>query len=252
MNRSLVIYLIPVLLCAAYFGCDAPQQKKNIDQNKQVEEKQSDASPGESVADSKDSKSPEQTAEKVDSETWRSLFDGKTLDGWETIEFGGEGDVKIVDGTLHMYAGDPQTGICIDDGSGLPNTNYEIAFEAMKLEGSDFFALITFPVNDSFCSMVVGGWGGSLVGLSNLDDQDASGNDTRLMKKFEKDRWYEIRVKVFPDRIVGWIDDEKLIDKSIEGVKVSIRGDVSVTTPLGITNFMTSSAIRNIKLRQLE
>ena len=89
------------------------------------------------------------------------------------------------------------------------------------------------------------------MGLSNLDGQDASSNHTRVMRKFEKDRWYAIRIQVLPDRITAWIDDEKLVDESIEGVEVSIRGDIIGTTPLGITSFQTYSSIRNIKLRKM-
>ena len=229
-------------------GCDSPPDKEKdmeLQQSEAMNDRTASKNEYEIVS------GPREPANLLNADA-RSLFDGKTLDGWETIEFGGEGDVKIVDGSIHMYAGDPLTGICITDDSELPNSNYEVTLDAMKLEGSDFFAAVTFPVKDSFCTMVVGGWGGGLVGLSNLDDQDASSNDTKLMKKFEKDRWYAIRIQVLPDRIVAWIDDEKLIDKSIEGVKVSIRGDVEVTTPLGIFNFLTSSAYRNIKLRHLE
>jgi hypothetical protein len=122
----------------------------------------------------------------------------------------------------------------------------------MKLEGSDFFCAITFPVNDTFCTMVVGGWGGNLVGLSNLDGRDASENGTKVTRKFAKNQWYAIRIQVLPDRITAWIDDEKLIDESIVDREVSIRNDVVTTTPLGITNFITVSSLRNIKIRKLD
>jgi len=122
----------------------------------------------------------------------------------------------------------------------------------MKVDGVDFFAAITFPVNDTFCTFVVGGWGGTLVGLSNLDGQDASENETKLRKKFAPSKWYSIRIRVQPEHITAWIDDEKLVDQSIKGVEVSIRNDVIATTPLGITNFITTSQIRDIKIRKLE
>jgi len=60
----------------------------------------------------------------------------------------------------------------------FPKSGYEIRFEAARLEGNDFFAGITFPVKDSFCSWINGGWGGTVVGLSSLDGDDASENDT--------------------------------------------------------------------------
>ena len=189
---------------------------------------------------------------KDEDKKWKSLFDGKTLENWEEIQFGGEGEIEITNGAIHMESGDPLTGIRVVEDLPLPKTNYEIAFEGIKYEGDDFFAALTFPVADSFCTLVVGGWGGTLVGLSNLNDEDASENDTNLRRKFEADQWYRIRVRVVPDKITAWIDDEKLIDESIKGVKVSIRNDVIATTPLGITSFMTVSGIRNIRILSLE
>ena len=183
---------------------------------------------------------------------WRSLFDGKTLENWEEIQFGGEGEIEITEGAIHMESGDPLTGIRVVEDLPLPKTNYELAFESIKYEGDDFFAAATFPVGDSFCTLVVGGWGGTLVGLSNLDGEDASENATKQRRKFEPNQWYAIRVRVVPDKITAWIDDEKVIDQSIKGVKVSIRNDVIATTPLGITSFMTVSGLRNIRILSLD
>ena len=181
-----------------------------------------------------------------------SLFDGKTLNGWESIEFGGEGDIMVADGEIQMMPGDPLTGICILDDVELPAENYEISLKGVKRDGHDFFCGITFPVKDNFCTLILGGWGGSLVGLSNLDGRDASENGTKVTHKFEKNRWYSVRVNVLPNRIKVWVDDEKLIDESIEGREVSIRNDVISTTPLGITNFQTESAFKDIQIRKLE
>ena len=180
------------------------------------------------------------------------MFDGETLNGWEKIDFGGEGEIDVLDGQIVLQSGDPLTGICVTEDVLIPKANYEVSLDGKKIGGSDFFCALTFPVNDSHCTLVVGGWGGTLVGLSNLDGLDASQNDTKLNKKFEKDRWYAIKAKVLKDRITVWIDDEQVIDKSIDGVEVGIRSDVITTTPLGITTFITTSAIRDIKIRRLD
>ena len=34
----------------------------------------------------------------------------------------------------------------------FPKSEYEIRFEAARLEGQDFFASMIFPVNDAYCS----------------------------------------------------------------------------------------------------
>jgi len=259
MHRSIVVRLILIFFCGAtamQFGCDSPaepkQLSKNSDQglvesiqNQQDVEVPSDADP----------KTVDQAATvkaRANDESTTQLFDGKSLDGWEVIEFGGEGDVEVVDGVIQMFSGDPLTGICVTEDVELPQANYEVSLEGMKLEGSDFFCAVTFPVNDSFCTLVVGGWGGSLVGLSNLDGRDASDNGTKVTRKFNRNQWYTVRIQVLPDRITAWIDDEKLIDESILDREVSIRNDVIATTPLGITNFITSSSLRDIKIRKLD
>src|SRR5258706_6796798 len=94
---------------------------------------------------------------------WQPLFDGKTLTSGQSTKFIGEGAVKVENGQIILEAGRNLTGITWA-GPDLPATNYEIALEAMRVEGHDFFAGVTFPVADSFCSLILGGWGGTVVG----------------------------------------------------------------------------------------
>ena len=77
----------------------------------------------------------------------------------------------------------------------FPKTNYEIRFEATRIKGGDFFASLTFPVGESHCTWVTGGWGGDIVGLSSLDGWDASDNETRTYYTFETSRWYAFRLQ---------------------------------------------------------
>jgi hypothetical protein len=56
-------------------------------------------------------------------------------------------------------------------------------------------------VKDSFCSWINGGWDGTVVGLSNLDGNDASENDTSTIRDFVKGRWYAFRLAVTESRI---------------------------------------------------
>ena len=42
---------------------------------------------------------------------WKSLFDGKTLKGWKSTNFGGEAEVTVEDGTIVMDRGSNMTGI---------------------------------------------------------------------------------------------------------------------------------------------
>ena len=179
-----------------------------------------------------------------------SLFDGQSLAGWEVTNFGGEGECHAADGVLTIEMGYPLSGVT-SDLTDLPKGNYEISLDAKRVDGIDFFCGLTFPVNESHCTLIVGGWAGTVVGLSCIDGQDAARNETRTVRKFELDRWYAIKVQFVDDRIRCWIDDEKLIDISIAGREISVRAETLITRPLGICTFETTAAFRNIELRKL-
>lgn len=180
-----------------------------------------------------------------------SLFDGKTLDGWKVTDYGARGEVKVKDGQIIIDAGDPLTGITLA-GEPPARQNYEISLEAMKLDGDDFFCALTVPVDKSACTLVVGGWGGSLVGVSNIDEMDASENFTTQFRKFVSNRWYKIRLRVTAKKLEAWVDDEQLVNADIEGKKISMRlGEIEMSQPLGIATFRTRSALRDIKFRTL-
>ena len=53
-------------------------------------------------------------------------------------------------------------------GEELPKVNYELMWEAKKEMGSDFFASVAFPFGENHATLIVGGWGGALVGGSHL------------------------------------------------------------------------------------
>ena len=132
----------------------------------------------------------------------------------------------------------------------LPKINYEIELDAMKLEGSDFFCGLTIPYSNSFFSLIVGGWGGGIVGISNLNGADASENDTTRNLYFERNRWFHIRVRVTPEKIEAWIDQDKVVDLEIDGRRISMRGgDIERSIPLGIATWQTSAVVKNIRLK---
>ena len=181
---------------------------------------------------------------------WKPLFDGKTLSNWKPTEFGGEGAVRVRSGTIVLDRGSNMTGITWTGGP-LPKTNYEISLEAMRLSGSDFFCGLTFPVGDSHCSFIVGGWGGGVVGLSSIDGRDASENETTQVMDFTDNRWYRVLVRVTPARIQSWIDNEEMVDVAIGGRRIGIRWEVELSRPLGVATWLTSAALRDIKLREI-
>ena len=178
----------------------------------------------------------------------RALFDGWSLAGWKVTDFKQGGRVEVRNGLLVFFKGDNFVGVnCTSE---IPRTDYEITLEAMRVAGDDFFCGLTFPVSDSFCSLIVGGWGGGVVGLSNLDGADASENETTKFVTFEKGRWYRIRLRVTEQKIEAWIEQKKVIDVNIVGRKVSLRfGEIEESKPLGLASWSTTAAFRRIKLR---
>jgi len=178
------------------------------------------------------------------------LFDGETLGHWESTDFGGKGDVYVFDNAIYMAMGNSATGITWQ--GPLIRMNYELSLEAMRDDGFDFFCGLTFPVGESHCSLILGGWGGNLVGLSSIDGYDASNNETTQFISFENFTWYHIRLRVTSDRIIVWLDDEEIINVVTTGRTVSTRPEVHLSRPLGITTWNTIGALRNIYMRQLE
>jgi hypothetical protein len=183
-------------------------------------------------------------------QAWRPLFDGKTLTNWQSTKFVGEGAVKVENGQIILEAGRDLTGITWI-GPELPTTDYEIALQAMRVDGSDFFAGVTFPVADSFCSLILGGWGGSVVGLSSINGMDASENETSQSVRFESGRWYSIRIRVTPAAIEAWLDERQIINQSLKGNKISTRFEVEPSQPLGVASWRTKAALRDVRLRRL-
>ncbi|NMC21511.1 MAG: DUF1080 domain-containing protein [Thermogutta sp.] len=189
-------------------------------------------------------------AKKPSPYEWRDLFDGKALDDWKAPQFGGEGQVRVQDGAIVLERGDTMTGITYT-GKDLPKTNYEIEWVAKRTDGIDFFATLTFPVGESFCSLVTGGWGGTVVGLSSINFYDASDNETTQFKVFKDNQWYKFRVRVTDVKIEAWIDGEKVVDFVIGKNKLSTRFEVELCKPLGFSSWCSTGVIKSVRLRQL-
>ena len=181
---------------------------------------------------------------------WKSLFDGKTLKGWKQSDFFKPGKSSVKDGAIILEKGTKMTGLTYE-GKDFPKMNYEVSLESKRVDGRDFFCTTTFPVGDSFCSFVVGGWGGSVTGLSSIDGIDASENQTGQGIEYKNDQWYKIRIRVTDKRVETWIDKEQTVDLDTSDVKLGIRIECNVSTPFGIASYDTVGAVKDIKVRNL-
>ncbi len=181
---------------------------------------------------------------------WKKLFDGKSLAGWKATDFFEAGKVHIKDGAIVMEKGNRMTGVTYA-GKDFPKLDYEVTLEGKKLSGDDFFCTTTFPVGNTFCSLVVGGWGGRVVGISSINGADASENETNRDKEFKEGQWYRVRIRVTAKRIDAWIGDEKVVDLNTDGVKLSTRIECIACQPFGIATWNTVGAVRDIRVRLL-
>ena len=181
------------------------------------------------------------------------LFDGTSLDNWERTDFAGKGDIRIDEnGSLVLEMGAELSGVHWKGKTALPKINYEVTLQAKRTMGSDFFCGLTFPFKESHATLILGGWGGSLIGISSLDDFDASENDTGDAYVFEDKKWYDVRLLVTEEKLQVWLDDKMVIDTDVEGRKVSMRfGEIEMSVPFGICTYATTGVLRNIKIKKL-
>lgn len=193
----------------------------------------------------------QQGSEKAENEVLQPkdstyLFNGITLDGWEITNFGTQGQVNVSDDEIILGMGDGCTGITWK--GDFPVADYEVTLEAKKVDGNDFFCGMTFPAGEYPCTLIIGGWGGTVVGLSSINGLDASENETTINRSFEKDRWYRISLRVTVSKIEARIDDEIVIDFTIGDNFLSIRPEVELSKPFGIASWRTTAALRNIRV----
>jgi len=186
----------------------------------------------------------------LDSLDYYPMFDGQDLGEWEITKFDSPGSVMVDNGTIMMENGIGATGVTWN--GDLPRVNYEFTLDAMRVEGNDFFCAVTFPVEEEYCTFVVGGWGGSVYGLSSIDGFDAANNFTGNYMDFENNRWYEIRVRVTEESIEAWIDGRRRVNVDTQWYSFGIRPEVARSRPFGICSWFTTAAIKNIRMKRID
>jgi hypothetical protein len=186
-----------------------------------------------------------------DKDGWKSLFDGKSLTGWKAADFRNAGKVEVKDGAIVMAKGANMSGAAYA-GKDFPRIDYEVSFEGKRVAGDDFFCTTIFPVGDDFCSFVVGGWGGTIVGLSNVNSENASANVTTTTKEFENDKWYKMRLRVTKNHIRVWIDDDQVVDLETTDRRITLHGACEPCKPFGFATWKTTGAVRAVRVRALK
>ena len=183
---------------------------------------------------------------------WKALFDGKTLTNWKTTEYGGQAEAKVKDGQLIIPMGETLSGVTWSgDAKALPTVNYEIALEAQRVDGSEFFVGLTFPYKKTHATLVLGGWGGAVCGISSIGGEDAAHNSTATVVSFKNKQWYRVRLRLLPEKIVVLLDDAQLIEVETTDQEIDTRIDIDLSKPLGLATYQTTAALRDIKMREL-
>ena len=211
-------------------------------------------SPG-GAAGPADSKRKEATQQRAapKGEKWQRLFDGRSLGKWKVIDkldYARHGKVHVHDGRLVLEAGKPATGIRWT--GPFPKIDYEVTLEAMRVEGEDFFCALTFPVGEAALTLVVGGWHGSVVGLSSIDGEPAVENESCTCMDFQQNRWYRLRLRESKPKIEAWIDKDKLIDFAPEGRKLTLYWEMEPALPFGVATWYTTGALRDFRVRPIK
>lgn len=186
---------------------------------------------------------------------WIELFDGKSKQGWAVTDFAGGGEIEVQKDfqgkpALMLHMGELLTGLNFTNP--VPKTGYEVELEVLKVDGSDFFCALTFPVGETHATLLLGGWGGAVTGISSIDGSDASENDTTQYFNFQKNKWFKVRLRVQGEKLEAWWDDEKIVNQDITGRRVHLRfGPIELSAPFGVATFQTTAAYRSIRLRRL-
>ena len=126
---------------------------------------------------------------------------------------------------------------------------YEVSLDAARLDGDDFFCGMTFPVGESYLTLILGGWGGGVTGISNLDNLPAVENETTDYTDFKKGQWYHVRVRVTAEKVEAWIDKKQIVDVETKDRKLSIWWEQEPVRPFGIASWYTTSSLKNIQLK---
>lgn len=170
---------------------------------------------------------------------------------WEAVSFGGEGRVHREGSALVLEPGSPLTAVRWPDLAGLldPALPFEVELEAERLQGTDFFCALTLPVGGEHATVVLGGWGGALCGLSCVDGRDASENPTRTFRGFRRGQRVRLVVRVGEDAVEAWLDGAPLLRQERAGHRFEVRTELLAARPLGVATFATRARLHRMVLR---
>ena len=185
----------------------------------------------------------------------RALFNGKDLSGWKLADIWGNGKVEALsNGVVSCGIGKPLTGIAYTNS--FPTMSYEVKMEALRKEGGDFFVAMTLPIETNACTVVIGGWGGGLCGISSIDYMDAAENPYSSGVALTNNVWYTLRVRVTPGLLEVFLNDTlytaKVTFESSSTFSLRAGSDIDKTLPFGLATYATCGLWRNLTVTKLD
>ncbi|MEL6431656.1 MAG: hypothetical protein AAFR54_20970, partial [Planctomycetota bacterium] len=177
------------------------------------------------------------------------LFDGVDLTNWRTGVFGDPPEYEFAEGGVVLPQVASLSGMTYTGEA--PRTPYELRVDATKRYGADFFLGVTFPVRDAHLTLVLGGWGGAVTGLSCIDGLDAADNDTRAWRDYPNGKRQCVVVHVDDTRVRATVNGDTVVDRRLApDATLSLRPEVLASRPLGVSAYASSTVVHRVTVRE--
>lgn len=168
------------------------------------------------------------------------------LSSFVETDFGVPGVAAIEKNRIVLEPGAPLAGVTFTGAS--PKPPYALEVEFTKRFGGDFPCALTFPVADAHLSLVLGGWGGTVCGLSSLDGLDASRNETRFLRAFPPGSRAHVRVEVDSGEVRALLDGVEVVRVALTGRRLGVRAELLPSRPIGVASFATAVEVHAVRL----
>ena len=178
---------------------------------------------------------------------WVSLFDGKTLAGWKTVqsaeEDGPPGEVRASNGQITLDQA-PKTWTSLVWQGEFPTTDYELLYEFQHLGGG---ATVTdFPVGQS---QFRADCQSEAFGVERRKDGVSSELYSALFSY--TDQWQRVQTRVSEGRIQAWLNGRKVADLPAVAALLSAGAINLKGWPLHFGTCTAAGAVRNVYIRRI-
>ena len=163
---------------------------------------------------------------------WRVLFNGEDLEGWI-----GKGNCYLSEGEIVLQP----WATSLVSAKISPADRYRFQVFAKKVAGEDGFVLL-FRCNDRPLAWILGGW-------KNTRHEVAGYESTRIEGRLEKNRWYQVEVRINEVQAEGFLDGAKVWSLSRNDIQSS-SPDVGFQDGIGVAVWNTLGKFREPKYLQ--